>query len=32
MGDIIRTRAKHRKTVHRQMAAGGAAKGNNPTN
>ena len=31
MGGIIRTRARHRKTVHRQMAAGGAATGNGPT-
>ena len=32
MGGITRTRARHRKTVHRQMAAGGAAKNNGPTN
>jgi len=32
MGGIIQTRARHRKTVHRQLAAGGAAKGNDPTN
>jgi len=32
MGDIIQTRARHRKTVHRQMTAGGAAKNNIPTN
>ena len=32
MGAINRTRARHRKTVYRQMAAGGASKGNDPTN
>ena len=32
MGAIIQTRARHRKTVHRQMSAGGASKGNDPTN
>ena len=32
MGAINRTRARHRKTVHRQMAAGGASKGNGHTN